>query len=432
MNRWLEAFSDIPDIKEPFHKMEFPNQDVTIYEGALYIKNSEEIEIYDKTKIFIKWNPIFKYSVAFNITSLEKLDSFLENKSCISIDGEQYFESRFSSFQDGEIQLSLNCFDIGSKPSSYKKVFFDLPNLGKFSGEMVKNETTLTSNRISVNTNNINLIIDLASEKSQIHSLLNNSRGYQVNARCQLLSKRSISFEKLQSEMFKINYFISFLFGRWTSVFSFEVPEANYRNYFTPHISPYIYPSDKFHDIHFHKDTLNTAYEIFSTYWNSESDRHFIKKIVEWYTEISILQVQFEIGVILGQTCLELMYNHLIKKQNHYLLGRDAEDIATENKMRLLLKHFDIDTKLPKNYKHFKAKYFKNIEYVDGPMIISKVRNEIVHGNLQSSYFNVEKHDLYLVYDLVIGYVELVLINLLKIDMELSNRLKVLKRPINK
>ena len=114
MNRWLEAFSDIPDIKEPFHKMEFPNQDVTIYEGALYIKNSEEIEIYDKTKIFIKWNPIFKYSVAFNITSLEKLDSFLENKSCISIDGEQYFESRFSSFQDGEIQLSLNCFDIGS------------------------------------------------------------------------------------------------------------------------------------------------------------------------------------------------------------------------------------------------------------------------------------------------------------------------------
>ncbi|MBK8820481.1 MAG: hypothetical protein IPN49_15825 [Saprospiraceae bacterium] len=66
---------------------------------------------------------------------------------------------------------------------------------------------------------------------------------------------------------------------------------------------------------------------------------------------------------------------------------------------------------------HFKAKYFKNIEYVDGPMIISKVRNEIVHGNLQSSYFNVEKHDLYLVYDLVIGYVELVLINLLKIKV---------------
>lgn len=409
------------------YKMSIPNEDILIYQGTVYIKVDDKIYSYKDAKITLKWKPSHKYIFEF-VPSKEVahfIDAFSfekSNKVGVGVDGTVFYDASFYSLSDEVYKIFSKKVELGIRPKKFKYVEFDLPNANSIRSEQIKSGNKVSLERFTIRTSKVIITIDMDDDFSAKSHMLRYYEGILTNARCRLVFKRSTSFELMTQECQCFTYFISFVIGRWTSMFCIEVDDT-YKLYYSPYIQSFKYHSDKFNSV-LKSAGLDEAYTNFSKMWRLSKDISFLKKVIEWYTDISITQVQHEASIILGQTTLELMYNHLLKNENLYLVGKDAESIATENKIRLLLKHFEIRSKLPEKYEKLVAKVSQKNDFVDGPMLITKVRNAFIHGHLESDYFKLDRDEIFLVYDLVTAYIELVMIKVLNIKLDYHWRLK--------
>ncbi|MBK8628164.1 MAG: hypothetical protein IPN86_22190 [Saprospiraceae bacterium] len=150
-----------------------------------------------------------------------------------SINGEKYFEGRFWELNDKGSHFLIKSIEFGEKPIKLKEAYFDLPNVNVFIGVATKKDRGFTRNRLSITTKDFNFYLDLDQKSDEIKLMLKNKGGTFINARCLLNYKRTISFEKLIVETQSLNYYLSFIFGRWTSSFCIEVPNTNYKYYFS-------------------------------------------------------------------------------------------------------------------------------------------------------------------------------------------------------
>jgi hypothetical protein len=427
LSEFQEILNKTPEKLQVKHKMSIPNDDILIYQGTIYIKVDDKIYSYKDAKITLKWKPSHKYIFEF-VPSKEVaylIEAFLFGKSnqvAVGVDGTVFYDASFYSLNDEVYKIFTKKVELGIRPKKFKYVEFDLPNTNSMLGELIKSGKNVLLERFTIRTNKVIITIDMDDDFSAKARQLRYHEGILTNARCRIDFKQSSSHEQMTQECQCFNYFISFILGRWTSMFCIEVDD-NYKLYYAPYIQSFQYHSDKFNSS-FNSNGLDDAFTIFSKMWRGSKDNAFLKKVIEWYTDISIAQKQHDASIILGQTTLELMYNHLLKNENLYLVGKDAESIATENKIRLLLKHFEIKSKLPEKYKKILAKFSEKSDFVDGPMLIAKVRNAYVHGQLQSEYFQLSTDEIYLVYDLVTAYIELVMIKMLNIRLNYHWRLK--------
>jgi hypothetical protein len=98
--------------------------------------------------------------------------------------------------------------------------------------------------------------------------------------------------------------------------------------------------------------------------------------------------------------------------------------MTTETKIRNLCNEFGISTILENKFNVLTKELFKSENHVDGPKLIVKCRNAFVHGDLEDSFYQIKVNELYLVFDLVSAYVELILIKLLDVKLAPHDRLK--------
>jgi hypothetical protein len=427
LSEFQEILNKTPEKLQVKHKMSIPNEDILIYHGTVYIKVDDKIYSYTDAKITLKWKPSHKYICEFVPSNeaayyIEALTYNKSKKIALGIDGFVFYDASFYALSDEVYTIFMKKVELGIRPKKFKYVEFDLPNANSIRSEQIKSGNKVSLERFTIRTSKVIIKIDMDDNFSVKSNQLRYQEGILTNARCRLEFKRSSSYEQMTQECQCFNYFVSFILGRWTSMFCIEVDDY-YKLYYSPYIQSFQYHSDKFNSL-FNSNGLDDAYTIFSKMWRDSKDNAFLKKIIEWYTDISIAQKQHDASIILGQTTLELMYNHLLKNENLYLVGKDAESIATENKIRLLLKHFEIKSKLPEKYKTIVTKFSKRNEFMDGPMLITKVRNAYVHGQLESEYLKLSYSEIYLVYDLVTAYIEMVMIKMLSIRLDYHLRLK--------
>lgn len=402
------------------HKMSSPNEDILIYKGTIYIKANGITYSYNDAKITLKWKPSHKYVWDFIPKSeaayyIESSTSSSGKLLQVGINGIDFNEASLYAINDEVYSIATHIVEIGKKPVKFKEVGFDLPNFKNVCGEPVRNGLKISSDRVSIITDKINITIDLVEDNSNVMKILRYKEGILVNARCKMNFKKRLSFKQMTSECHCFSYFISFVLGRWTSVFCIEVDES-FKFYYSPYIQSFQYDSDKFSNF-YNDNGLNQAYSNFSNLWADPLKTTFIKKVIEWYTEISIKQVQHEIGIILAQTTLEFMYNYIIQK--------DIDKLGSEKKIRTILQHFKVDTRLPAKYEFIAIEYFKSRENIDGVYLLTSFRNAFVHGNPKMSHLrSAELKVIYMIYDLATAYIEMVMINLLDIKLTLGSRLK--------
>ena len=123
------------------------------------------------------------------------------------------------------------------------------------------------------------------------------------------------------------------------------------------------------------------------------------------------------------QIALELLYNWLIIEKKKLLLGRDGENIAAANKIRLLLSQINICSKCPETLKNLNS-FIKENRLEDGVEAFVLIRNSEVHSqerrrkDIKNLGWNVKFEAL----ELGLWYVEVAMLNILRFEGKYYNR----------
>ncbi|HLO46004.1 MAG TPA: hypothetical protein VK175_16805 [Leadbetterella sp.] len=82
------------------------------------------------------------------------------------------------------------------------------------------------------------------------------------------------------------------------------------------------------------------------------------------------------------QSNLELLCNWIVfEKEKLLVYGDDIEKLSASNKIRLLLNHLNIPLIIPKS---IDVSFKLNNEIVDGPSLLTNLRNAMVHPKLKN------------------------------------------------
>jgi hypothetical protein len=97
-----------------------------------------------------------------------------------------------------------------------------------------------------------------------------------VNSRIHIIFNASVSFYNLKDETNALNYFLSFINGRWTSIFYWESIDNNYKLYEDPFIQAFCSQPATF-DLYlkFNEGCLDDAYKKFKSFWATPVQNKF-------------------------------------------------------------------------------------------------------------------------------------------------------------
>jgi hypothetical protein len=194
-----------------------------------------------------------------------------------------------------------------------------------------------------------------------------------------------------------------------------EVIWTDYSDYFVDQYKPV--PSwPQSHSI----NGLDELWKKFATLWKDEDDKDFLVTAIHWYVEANSHSGFSEGSIIITQTGLELIYNWLIIEKHKLLSGKDAENIAASNKIRLLLSHLKVKFDIPDSFTQLKA----IPDTIDAPDTFVQIRNAIVHSQEEKRKKLRDMHYMakYDALQLGLWYMELALLKILDFDGTYHNR----------
>ena len=132
---------------------------------------------------------------------------------------------------------------------------------------------------------------------------------------------------------------------------------------------------------------------------------------VYWYVEANGHAGLVDGSIIMIQTGLELIYNWLLIEQKKLIIGDDAANITSANKIRILLSEIAVSPGF------FPDQYIdlKNADTIDAPDALVKIRNALAHGQEKKRMALLKIPSLTKVHALHLGiwYVELSLLKIL-------------------
>jgi len=388
MGKSIENLNDL--IESPI-KMDEPNLNIKIYEGRFSIgQNSKYLNL--NGAIFFNWLP--NSGTHFNGTtedSISMVDDLFEEKELLDlIINNSFFGKCFISDTDFKNKQSVIIKGIISGEAilddisiNVDKISFSIPNLKEFMGLPVQKIDDINfyqgRNRICLENKNYIINIDKEISFKKKYEKLNSEGGYMILYGGELTKKNGyISYKESQQIFECLNYFLTFINGRRTSAFFLHGTTNKKINW--------IDYTDQFIDIHKYsiswasKNSVNAIMQVwkkFSTLWDKPNDREFLQYAIHWYVEANKSSAITESAIIMVQTALELIYNWLVVEHKKILVGKDSRDISASNKIRLLLSIINIESSVPKEF----SELLKISDTLDGPEIITKIRNSIVHSN---------------------------------------------------
>ncbi|WP_418501757.1 hypothetical protein [Flagellimonas sp.] len=383
---------DIPDLYQSPIKMENPNERVTIHSGTFILRKAKDhtSEFIVNGTIELKWSPGVNIVLKGEVRerhSLEVFKWYLENNDFdILIDG-SYIGSCFITNQGNERDINgEGLVDIrgifsskvvlGDSTQTVNEIDFVIPNIKKFPGNPVRHGTRYLSNRIHLESEGIDLIIDLAPDYKELFGKLKDEGGYILLASGKLTTSDLIDIEESRDILFCLSRFLTFLNGRRTSPFirqGYKDGKILWTDYSNYHVdihktSPSVAPVGDFID-------FGIMWKPFRRLWVEEHEQ--IRTSVHWFVEANNDAIFMEGSIILCQTNLELLFNWLIVERKNIKITTGG----AANKIRTLLSHINLTPEIPEQCKHLRVFLKDNNDFQngDGPEIITSIRNAIVH-----------------------------------------------------
>ena len=412
-----------------------PNQKVDIFEGDFkLVRRDETIEL--TGKVYFDWFPSIGVKWEGEVNTQKgfvpktsggkyrlETDNFALEKSLLT--GVSNSSSSGSTVKG--IILSDADIVLGDQSVPVTKIKFTVPNLRCFHGTVVRTENGTASNRITLEDDKYLINLDKSTDFDSRFRDLKNRGGYINLYSGEVTAKdESIAFKDSREIMHCFSVFLSFLNGRMTmplflqGIHQEEIKWTDFTYYrlLDQYKSVNTWPQKS------SIEGLSELWKNFYHFWRDEGDRDVLVMATHWYTEANSGSIITEGGIIMAQTCLELLYNRLIIEDKKLLIGRDSESISASNKIRLLVSQLQVTTEVPDAFDSLKFFVEKNNKIDDDVEAFVQIRNAIIHSQKKKriKLIEIDEQIKYEALQLAIWYIELSLLYILDFQGKYYNR----------
>jgi hypothetical protein len=436
-NKFEERLKNFPEIIISPVEMNEPNQPITIFEGDFKLKYDDK-EILINGQIQFEWFPNtgarFSGNTSSDLTDINNKPEIL-NQIELILDGLKFGDCFITNIKfnnhDNPLKGILKKDAVkGDKSIPVNKINLAIPNLREFYGTRVKNKNGDESypNRIILENNEYQIIIDKCPDYRDLEKSLKSKGGYIVLYSGELTKKKgNIKFDQTEEIFDCLSTFLDFLNGRRCSalfrqgIFENEIKWCDFSHYLVdPYKSVITWPQ------RYNITGLNELWQNFSNFWKDENEKDFLISAIHWYLESNSNSNSgfLQSPIITTQIALELIYNWFIIEKKKMLIKDDSKNILASNKIRLLLSQLNVDNEIPQSFTNLQSFIDENKDIIDGPEALVQVRNSIVHSQEEKrkKLAKIPSEVMEEILQLGIWYIELSLLNILEFEGEYYNR----------
>ncbi len=278
--------------------------------------------------------------------------------------------------------------------SKIVKIKFAIPNFTKFRGVATRikdqEELHIKFNRINLKTKDYEINIDTILDYDEISKEIKYNRNRSITHLGELLiSNSKFEIKDLRKVQERLTFLLSFLNGSLTGPLLIQGYDIN-NNILWQDFSviPVAYQMSNF------EWWQNIDNSELNNMWNFiyALDNEIFKVLdsaLQIYLNASREDIDLNVRLFLANNGLELLFNFIIIEKKEVLFGEDIDRLSLANKIRLLLNELCLNSEIPNNLTNLKNfvnnKYGKDKKVKkDGPMIITEIRNTIVHPKLKN------------------------------------------------
>ncbi len=430
----MKSVFSYPDLLESPITMD-ANQSIPLFQGE-FILESGQIDIRVDGLIEYKWFPhkgvVFCGHLPWASADAIKAISSIETFDAI-VEGFVLGKCFVSGFTVADTVTVKGQFQFsaitGDETIAVEKLKFCVPNLKAILGEPVQRITKTSSgfskSRLTLNNDEYSIVIDKCFDYNESVAALHEKGGYAILYSGELKRAKGIlTYENSRDILHCLNVYLSFINGKRTGalfihgIFGNRTIWSDYSNY-------YVDTYDELTGwLNVHSvEGLNGLWRTFSKRWKNKTDKHVLVTIVHWYLECNKSSGFVEGSIIMAQTALELLYNWHVVEGKRLLLGKDAENIAASNKIRLLISQMNLDYGIPKRFAALQ-KFLKSEKLADAPDAIVQIRNAIVHSQEEKriKLGKIENAAKSEALELSLWYIEVALLKILGFSGKYHNR----------
>jgi hypothetical protein len=392
MNDLIAIIKNIPTIIESSIVLKKPNTPLNIFNGKFQLLNPEtNLSINVHGKIIFEWIPNYGCffigtikNIDFDKYNIDHMSSYKVIVDEIILGSAFIYKTATSSSSDKTRIKGVfeNKVLTGNKMELIDNIIFSIPNLMGISGEVVKKtsstRTTTTLSRILLDNQKWKIIIDKSIEYQKLKEELETVGGYNIlyTGKISLINDHKFTYEESEEIINCLDSFLSFINGRRISTLFLH----GYSNEIQIWADYSPKPTDAFKDIKssFHyrnTSSLDIMWKEFSSIWESNEGKDFLKSIVHWYIQSNNKTGLIEGAIIMAQAGLEKLYYWIFSAEKKH-----PND--TPQKLRILIKYLNIDEQEALlRFSNLKG-FYRNIEkqeHRDIAGAITTIRNDVIH-----------------------------------------------------
>jgi hypothetical protein len=391
------------------------NQPVSVRSGSFRLSGSQrEFE----GELFFRWTP--SPMLAFRGTSVEgRVDT---GPALLQSDGPQpvhahIFVTEVSHGATGCAIRGVLDGPVGQGDEPFETLRFSLANFPEYRGDPIRHEIGggrgLTSGRLRLVASSGTCCIDSIPEVRDLRKTARQEGGFVLSHVGEWRpSAGSLTVEEALSSLEMLHFWFGLLCGAWAGPLfpqGLSGETVAWQHFAGWHLGDSravrTWLPDKT------KLELDQLFEGFLARWGDPRWRAPLRTAIAWYVEANAPETAAEARVILSQVALDLLaWVHVVETQ--HLVSRGAfDDLGTAGRIRSLLERTGVPVAAPAHMDLLSA--LCGELGTDGPGIIAKARNAVVHSKEGSRRF-LEAMDAATWFEcceLALSYLELALLS---------------------
>lgn len=401
------------------------NEDIVVYDGRFCVYLDKKYKC--NGKIFLK--PSSPSAITFKARIVSTAEDSLEECSLddavLEIHGYKLSSATIRRINETSVEGYINNDCIKSKNSYVSYIDFDLLNIDKIPGKLIKTKEKVFAGRLEFELNGYLITIDKRYDyRREFYEELIEKSGTVTTHVGRIRKKDGTLFKtnNIMGLLDRICTAFSFACGRYVSfsgIRGYQDENEVYRAWNSGMVTPFTF-------LPTWTDTL-TNYRNYEKYLSLMCRRledfyygPAIKNAVDWYIE-SLNNLTMDNDIISVQIALESLSYVVLVEKTKTITDTEFDKNSASKNIRMLLQICNIP------FGGDEMEIFSDEireEFADGIDLISYYRNKIVHPSKRRNKVFLSAEDIWNILVIGIHYIELAILYIIGYKGEYSNRLK--------
>lgn len=425
----------LPQHISPYYDAE-PNGAITLYEGEITLVESDNYETKSPGRLFAYWfpTPAIRFRLEAEAADISSWFLVVSPTAVLKVPGLNLeVEAQMTKMSPGIAEGFIKPHTSLGEGDQISHLLLHIVNFTEYHGEPVATGGTHASQA----STNAQLIMENEDWHLTVHGLigsrdriakLKKEYRYAITHTGKLRNKRKDSFtsDEAIEAIQKLNTLFSFFKGAEAVSFltvGFNATDAKVWEYWGSLSSNESSMNSK--QSWFPQTPDSELNKLFTGYMRLQADEAWsevIDSAISWYVRSSYT-ASAEVAILFAQMGVELLSWAKFVEIEARMTADGFGRLPNADRMSLLLSDLSIPLSIPPELTEL-TKFGKSTNMLNGPQLITALRNNIVHPNLRMKIRNVAPMAQVEAVRLSLWYLELSLLNLFGYQGKYHNRLK--------